>query len=177
LKDFGQYCRSFRDLILRLNVANKDTQKIFDFHPTVIGNTYRIKIKTWLYQQFKTATVKPRILKEGNKSIVVSGDTLHQLLKGVLRRRLEQRILDENTLCQSIPVFTPCLSFVVNGKCHLVDCPRYHVNYQELTQDWFNRQVRIHLSQIAIYGVYLQIALAPQKPTPEDHAKAIEDRR
>ncbi|KAJ2926879.1 hypothetical protein H1R20_g10208, partial [Candolleomyces eurysporus] len=63
----------------------------------------------------------------------------------------------------------------MNSECHLVNCPRHHANRQELTQDWFNCQVRIHVLQILIYGFYLQVS--DRTPTPKDRNKTIEDRR
>lgn len=171
LADFGQYCRSFSDLILRLNVGDGDMQKLFNFYPASIGNGYRVKTETWLYRQVTDATARLRILESNDEFIIVSGDELQQLLKTVLWRRLERRILDENSLCQRIQVFTPCLPFVLNGDCRLVNCPRHHIGYQQLTQTWFNCQVRIHLLQILIYHVYLGI------PIPKDRNQTIQDRR
>ncbi|RXW11576.1 hypothetical protein EST38_g14279, partial [Candolleomyces aberdarensis] len=171
LEDFGQYCRSFRDLILGLDVANEDTQRLFNFRPASIGNAYRVKAKTWLYEQVTNASAKLQVLERDDEFISVSSDELHQLLQTVLWKRLERRILDENSLCHRIPVFTPCLPFVMNSECHQVNCPRHHVDYQDLTQDWFNRQIRIHLLQILIYHVYLGI------PTPKDRDRTIQDRR
>ena len=171
LADFYQYCRSFRDLILRLVVGDGNMQRLFNFHPASIQDTYRVKTDTWLYRQVTDATARLRILESDDEFIVVSGDELQQLLKAVLWRRLERRILDENNLCQRIPVFTPCLPFLMNGDCRLVSCTRYHIGYQQLTQTWFNNQVRIHLLQILIYHVYLGI------PIPNDRNQTIQDRR
>ncbi|RXW14070.1 hypothetical protein EST38_g11783 [Candolleomyces aberdarensis] len=171
LEDFGQYCRSFRDLILGLDVGDEYTQKIFNFRPASIGNVCRIRTETWLYQQVMDVSAKLQVLENDDEFIVVSSHELQHFLKAVLWQRLEQRILDENSLCHLIRVFTPCLVFVMNGECRRVNCPRHHVDYQELTQDWFDRQVRVHLLQILIYHLYLGI------PTPKNRAQTIQDRR
>ncbi|RXW12996.1 hypothetical protein EST38_g12858 [Candolleomyces aberdarensis] len=170
LEDFGH---SFRDLIIGLDVADENTQKLFNFYPASIGNTYRIKPETWLHRQVTDTTIKPQLLESDDDFIVVSGEELQQFLKAILWQRLERRILDENRLCQNTTVFAPCLSFVMStaGDCRRNKCPRHHVNPQQLTQDWFNCQVRIHLLQILIYHVYLGI------PTPKNRDRTIEDRR
>ncbi|KAJ2926890.1 hypothetical protein H1R20_g10212, partial [Candolleomyces eurysporus] len=171
LEDFGQYCRSFRDLILGLDVANKDTQRLFNFRPASIGNAYRVRTKTWLDEQVTAVLAKLQVFERDDEFITVSSDGLQHFLQTVLWQRLERRILDENSLCQMIPVFTPCLPFVMNSECHQVHCPRHHADYQELTQDWFNCQVRIHLLQILIYQIYLGI------PTPKDRTRTIRNQR
>ncbi|KAJ2926880.1 hypothetical protein H1R20_g10209, partial [Candolleomyces eurysporus] len=171
LEDFGQYCRSFRDLILCLDVTDEDTQRLFNFRPVPIGNAYRVRTKTWLCEQITDASTKLQVLERDDEFITVSNNELQHFLQAVLWQRLEQRILNENSLCHRIQVFTPCLPFVMNRECHRANCPRHHVNYQELTQDWFNRQIRIHLLQILIYHVYLGI------PTPKDRDRTIQDRR
>ncbi|RXW16510.1 hypothetical protein EST38_g9345 [Candolleomyces aberdarensis] len=171
LGDFGQYCRSFRDLILELDVANEDTQRLFNFRPASIGNAYRVRTKTWLYEQTTDASAKLQVLERDDEFITVSSDELQHFLQAVLWQRLERRILDENSLCHRIPVFTPCLPFVMNDVCNRTNCSRHHVNYQELTQEWFNRQIRIHLLQILIYHVYLGI------PTPKNRDQTIQDKR
>jgi hypothetical protein len=171
LEDFGQYCRSFRDLILDLDVTNEDTQRIFGFRPASAGNAYRIRTETWLYQQATDASAKVQVLERDDKFIVVSSDELHLFLKAALWQRLEQRILGENNLCHDIKVFTPCLPSIMTRECRIVNCRRQHVDFQELTQTWFNCQVRIHLLQILIYHVYLGI------PTPKDRNRTIQDRR
>ncbi|RXW14759.1 hypothetical protein EST38_g11097 [Candolleomyces aberdarensis] len=121
--------------------------------------------------QVTDASAKLQVLEHDDEFIVVSSDELQPFLQGVLWQRLERRILDENSLCHGIRVFTPCLSFVMNSECRRVNCPRHHVDYQDLTQDWFNCQVRIHLLQILIYHVYLGI------PTPKDRDRTIQERR
>lgn len=170
LEDFGQYCRSFRDLILELDAANEDTQRLFNFYPSSGANTYRIKTGTWLHQRATKVTLKLQGLESDDEFIVVPADELQQFLKTTLWQQLGQHILDENDHCRRIRVFTPCLPFVMNGECHHVRCPRPHVNHQELTQDWFNRQVRIHLMQILIYQVYLAI------PTRKNRERTNQDR-
>ncbi|RXW11436.1 hypothetical protein EST38_g14419, partial [Candolleomyces aberdarensis] len=257
LEDFGQYCRSFRDLILGLDVTNEDTQKLFGFRPASIVNAYRIRTETWLYQRVMDtlarrqalerndelitdastklrglerdnepivdgsaklqvperdgepvtggsaklpiperdgepvmdasaklpvperdnepvtdasaklqalerdvepvtdASAKLQVLDCDDEFIVVSSDELQRFLQAVLWQRLERRILDETNHCHGFRIFTPCLPFVMNSECRRVNCPRHHVDYQDLTQDWFNCQVRIHLLQILIYHVYL----------------------
>ena len=94
LKDFRQYCCSFHDLILGLDLSDKNTQKLFDFRPASTGNTYRIKTKTWLYRRViaKDATAKPIVKKEG-ESIVVSSIELRRFLKAVLSRHISVCVL------------------------------------------------------------------------------------
>lgn len=152
-------------------MADVDIQKLFNFYPASIGNAYRVKTETWLYRRVTDATARLQILESGDEFVVVSGDELQQFLKFVLWQRLERHILDENSLCQRNQVFTPCLPFVMNNECRLFSCRRLHIDHSELTQDWFNCQVRIHLLQILIYHVYLGI------PTPKDRDKVTQDRR
>jgi hypothetical protein len=171
LRDFGQYCHSFRDLISKLDVTNEDTQKLFNFCPASVGNAYRIRTDTWLYQQVMDTSAEPEVLERNDEFIILPAEGLQQILKTVLWSQLQRRIFDENSLCQHTPVFNPCLSFVMDSECRRFGCPRQHIDYQDLTQDWFNCQVRMHLLQILIYQVYIGI------PIPKDYDRTIQHRR
>lgn len=159
LEDFLTYSQLFRDVIHTLDLSNEQHQRVFNFAPTSIENAYRLRTETWTIRQAMER--KAMILDTDEEGIVVSASDLLHALKASLWSRLERRMCDENEVCQrKAKQFTPCVLFIMNTECRHIACQRQHIQYTDLTQQWFNSQLRIHFLQILIFQVFHSIPSA-----------------
>ncbi|KAF6765917.1 hypothetical protein DFP72DRAFT_996790 [Ephemerocybe angulata] len=166
LEDFLAFCRLFREVALTLDLANPSIQQLFSFQPASVENAYRLRHETWIYRQTLASKVLP--LESDEESIVVSASDLERSLRLGLRTRLRQRLNEENEFCHHrIGVFTLCLPFIMNNECRRTNCSRQHIDYMELTQAWYNAQLRIHCLQILIYHIYHATSPSPHVTIPE----------
>ncbi|TEB34927.1 hypothetical protein FA13DRAFT_1707130 [Coprinellus micaceus] len=167
--NFLDYCRLFRETVTSLDLADEGSQKLFNFHPASVENAYHVPADTWLHRQINSATRKTGILEVDDAGIVVASADLFQALRTSLLRRLSERLSDQNSHCRRLQLWTPCLPHVVNGTCYRSGCPRQHLHKKELTQGWFNDQLRGVFLQIMVYQIYHSLPLEkePERLFPD----------
>ena len=159
LATFFDYCRLFQEAVTSLDLTDEGSQKLFNFHPASIENAYHIPANTWLHRQLSSVTQKTGVLEADDTGIVVASADLSQALRTSLLRRLSERLSDQNNHCRGLQLWTPCLPHIVNGACYRSGCPRQHLHKKELTQGWFNDQLRGVFLQIMVYQVYHSLPL------------------
>ncbi|TFK22063.1 hypothetical protein FA15DRAFT_623047 [Coprinopsis marcescibilis] len=149
LADFLAYCTVLRMVASSLDLENSSTQRLFGFHGADAENMYHVPRGTRLYELLDQG--RRLVLHHEEDSPILSGQVIQETLKNELWRRMAKRIRHENDLCRRSNLFTPCLPFIINSECRLINCFRQHIPWQELDEDWFNSQVRMYLQQVMIF--------------------------
>ncbi|KIN94541.1 hypothetical protein M404DRAFT_380130 [Pisolithus tinctorius Marx 270] len=72
------------------------------------------------------------------------------VLKERVRLHLRHQVNAETRLCYNAEIFSPCLSFVINGSCNYARCKQQHVPLSSLDPAQYNARVGIHLQQMRI---------------------------
>lgn len=133
-------------------------QRLFAFSPER-EDRFLVHKGTFLYNAIAKQEVQ---FSEANHDIqLVSQTELSQAFKNSVSERLRRRVMEENEVCRSAKIFSPCL-YALEGSCQrsTSECPRIHVDPARLNQKWYNDRVRIHLQQILIFqtlhSVYLE---------------------
>lgn len=157
LEVFYDYCHLFQEIVMSLNLGDSGTQKLFNLCPAPIENAYCIRLGTWLHRRVTKAG--NRTLESDDGGIAVASTDLLQTLKDALWQRLSWRLSQEDQECRALQLWTPCLPHVMvdAAGCPRLDCPRQHLRRSEMTQTWFNNQLRGIFLQILVYDIYLSI--------------------
>ncbi|KAG2023736.1 hypothetical protein CC2G_001355 [Coprinopsis cinerea AmutBmut pab1-1] len=151
LDDFMVYCRLMREVASNLNLDSPGIQRLFALTPAASENMFHVPRGTWVYHRLKAISHKEFLPQHDEESPIISRQTIVEILKFLLWSRLVKRILEENELCQRTKAFSPCLPFIMNEECHLQNCHRQHIDYKDLTQEWYTAQIRMYLQQILIF--------------------------
>jgi hypothetical protein len=89
--------------------------------------------------------------RDKHPSRLVSRRDLTRVLRVSLSERLWCKVMEENEICLTAKVFSPCL-YALLGTCTR-ECSRDHVDPATLNQPgfYYNCRVRLHLKQIQIF--------------------------
>ncbi|KAF5377133.1 hypothetical protein D9757_008778 [Collybiopsis confluens] len=77
---------------------------------------------------------------------------IHRLRK-CISARIEERILQQESICRNSGTFRPCLAYSVFQLCQTDPCLDDHVPSAALTPAFYNTRVRIHLQQIQVLHI------------------------
>ncbi|KAH6876648.1 hypothetical protein BKA70DRAFT_1576722 [Coprinopsis sp. MPI-PUGE-AT-0042] len=148
LEAFLVYCDLLRDTALTCNFDSPMVQRLFGFQPAPFKGMFQLHRSTWFHLHL--ASLPGLVLRTTEEPPELPGQVVQDTLKLLLWKRLADRIRAEDEECQRTKTFTPCLPFVMNKKCNLIECPRQHIPYEKLTQDWFTAQLRMCLQQVQV---------------------------
>ncbi|KAJ3514932.1 hypothetical protein NLJ89_g2078 [Agrocybe chaxingu] len=157
LHDFYLYvCHLHRIANISKPCQDLDMRKLFCIYPST-GDKFLVPCDTFLHKVLMEGRVI--LISSNERGIVVSEWELERAVTNMLQKRLVARVQRENRECKNARALNPCASFVVNGYCNRVDCPRCHLQSSSLTRDWYNLQVKIHLQQISIVQAFAVVPL------------------
>ena len=162
-----------REAISAFDIRDPETQIVFGFQPATIWNTYRVlpgsRLDEWVPRWSACTTPSVDILGNGEGGLVVAGGAIKDAVSRTLTHCLKTRLIDENQRCKRAKAFVPCLQFLVNGYRCVENCSMLHIHGEDITEQWLNDYLRIHLLQIRVYQVY--------HSSPLNNSKNIEDCR
>ena len=148
LAEFLEYTR-----LLDFFISHPDPLSIHSikklFRIREVSNTeYRLDIGSFLH---KAATDQSSVTSLSKNSVAVA-------LRKYLGTRLREHFTKENDLCSKAPVFSQCLTFIVNdGCCSRASCPQEHAELAVLDPERYNVRLGIHLQQISILQMMYSI--------------------
>lgn len=147
LEMFHAYAKLLHDVAFNPDPCHEGTvQKLFAFSPRG-EDSFFVPQGTFIYN----AIAEQAVQFEADHDVrLVSQTEISQAFKNGLSERLRRRVMDENEVCRSAKIFSPCL-YALEGSCQRPECPRDHVDPARLNQKWYNDRVRIHLQQILIF--------------------------
>jgi hypothetical protein len=148
LEAFLVYCNMLRDTASAGDLDNPVLQRVFGFQPGSSEGMFQLHRDTWVYQHL--ASLPELVLQTAEESPELSGQIIQDTLKSLLWRRLADRIRVEDDICLRTKTFTPCLPFAMNTQCNLIECPRQHIHWEKLTQEWYTTQLRMCLQQVQV---------------------------
>ncbi|KAH6917673.1 hypothetical protein BKA70DRAFT_1178689 [Coprinopsis sp. MPI-PUGE-AT-0042] len=148
LEAFMVYCNLLRETASACDLDSPIIQRLFGFQPASSEGIFQLHRGTWLYQHL--APLPDLVLQMAEESPELSGQVIQDTLTSQLWKRLSDRIRVEDDICLRTKTFTPCLPFVMNDQCNLIECPRQHIHWAKLTQDWYTTQLRMCLQQIQV---------------------------
>ena len=76
---------------------------------------------------------------------------LETVIKDVLRKRLSEKVGEENEMCHHLQGLRPCLLSTIYHRCPKQRCSDYHVDVMGDVTKTYNTFVRIHMLQIMIF--------------------------
>ncbi|KIJ21330.1 hypothetical protein PAXINDRAFT_164864 [Paxillus involutus ATCC 200175] len=148
LAKFLRYTTLLCDVIFHPDpVSSKSIKRLFCISE-VSSTEYRIELGSFIYSCATGHCHEPKY-PQSSKITLSRKDTVLTMRK-YLAEHLRKRVTAENELCYDAAVFSQCLSFLINGYCSRVECPRDHVALSAVDSKQYNSRVRIHLQQICI---------------------------
>ncbi|KAH6917677.1 hypothetical protein BKA70DRAFT_1178699 [Coprinopsis sp. MPI-PUGE-AT-0042] len=148
LADLVAFCSLLRYQADNLNLRDEGLQRLFNFHPSQIEDTYVVSPGSWLHRVF---AIDPTAAHIGSEGRPLPSQALEKRLRDALLGFTAEVIQNENKQCRSALAFTPCLPFALTGYCKFGDkCFRQHLSRKALDQPWYTAQVRMHLQQIVL---------------------------
>ncbi|KAH6917678.1 hypothetical protein BKA70DRAFT_1556138 [Coprinopsis sp. MPI-PUGE-AT-0042] len=151
LSDCLCFCSLLRYHADNLDVRSEDTQRLFNFHPTRVENTYTIPPGSWLYTHLKGRALSSERHVHDSSNILMASITLRERLKDGILAFIAAVIDHENKQCQAAAALTPCLEFILTDDClSSEDCSGHHLRLSDLTHQWITTQVRVHFQQIIL---------------------------
>lgn len=165
---FHAYARLLHDVAFDRDPCNNPSiQKLFGFQRST-ENLFLVPRGTFLHGIL--IGYRSPIHRNDAESMLVSNWDLSQGFRRSLCDRLRRRVLEENEMCRKAQAFSPCLSFVVSGICNRTGCPQEHLRGTDLTLEWFNIRVRLHLQQILIFQTLHSIDIGLELPRQQGYA-------
>ncbi|KAF8895020.1 hypothetical protein CPB84DRAFT_1782432 [Gymnopilus junonius] len=156
LEDFLQYCIMLQQLASIPNPSiNPRIQRLFGIVPSS-DNVFFLPFGTFLHAR----VIESRAILAGSndQGIYISEWELSHRFRESLVERLNSRILVEANACvQDAAAFYPCPLHTITSHCYRRECPRQHVSAAELTHEWYNLHIKVHLQQILV----IQVLAAP----------------
>ncbi|KAF4623894.1 hypothetical protein D9613_001576 [Agrocybe pediades] len=162
LDHFGVYCNLLQSMVnMSHPIQDPGIRKLFHIVPDT-ANMFSVAAGTFLHENLIAS--RASVTASTEQGVLVSEYELAHRFKGFLIQRLKRRIGAENDACRyEAQALRPCPSFVINGYCNRVQCPRQHIRPSSMTRDWFDSLVKIHLRQILI----VQASFVPPYYPPE----------
>ena len=147
---FAQYVHRLHDLAFEAAPCEKpNIRRIFGFSLTDNGRASFVPAGTYLHREIVRSA--PADTQMSDDGATISNAELTRLFSRLLRGRLHVSLLDEDVYCRQAEGFrNVCLSFTILGKCNSYSCNRLHTAPSDLTPEWYNRQILLHIFQIYI---------------------------
>lgn len=161
LYSFYVYAFSLREFGLTPKpCSNEAIRRILRISPSG-DHVFSLQAGTWLRRLVFESRVKISIIRhDEHGTLWVYEAELCNFIKSSVLTRLKERVLRENEMCRLTQAFSPCVSFATSGICHRDPCSQAHLVPVQLTPEWYNMRVWLHLQQIQIFQTLHVLDLA-----------------
>ncbi|KAH7911824.1 hypothetical protein BJ138DRAFT_1005801 [Hygrophoropsis aurantiaca] len=151
LRKFLVYIRLLYQLVSDMDPLSKTSMRKLLGISEISNNEYFVAQGTFLHICTQTRSVK--FLTSTPAGITMSRTQLTEHMRTSLRGHLQQKVLEEDRLCQSAKAFSMCLTYSMSGQCNWERCRQSHVDRKTMDAKYYNARVGIHLQQISILQV------------------------
>ena len=148
LVQFREYARLLHFIISHPDpLSITSIKKLFCIRE-VSSTEYRMELGSFLHSSVEGD--RDGFMHRQFSVAALSKNDVTYVLRKYLAVHLRERVTEENDLCRRAPVFSQCLTFIVNGYCSRGHLPQEHVKLADLDSKRYNTRLAIHLQQITI---------------------------